>query len=549
MTDLERRKREEERLLYAYTYMSFNEKDINLDFWQNRYVRSSSRFIAVLKSRRVGWSFISALKSVVKAMQKDKVAYTKQFVSYNESDALEKINYAAQFYESIPDFAKKKIITNNKSELDFLDYNGKTVSRLISIPCRPPRGKGGDISLDEYAIYTPKMSRAVYTAALPVISRGGCFEMGSSPLGKIGKFYEIITDKKTYPSFERYNIAWWFCRDLCVNVPEAIKLAPHMSSEERVALFGTAILKEIFASTSIDEFQQEYECAFIDEEESYFSLDLIYSNVPGLNNEDDIIAMAQDENVSDDEYWNYNRYSDFQAYTNADDAIINYNPEKHGGPLFLGYDVGRTHDATSIYLLGLLNGKKRSFVRIELKNKPYEVQKDTILKLYKSLPILRGCMDSTGMGKPIYEDLYKTLGDRIEGITFTAEIKEILAMNAKRGLEQKEFLLENAKDFHAQIHSIKRLPAIGQHFRFDAERNSAGHADSFWSWSLANHAADNLNTSAGFYQNWAKKNEERKAKEKQIVNDNDTANNNELTKIVPKGKSLNTVLRHMYHKR
>jgi phage FluMu gp28-like protein len=529
----------DERLKYAYTFIQFNEKDLKLDFWQDQYLRSYSRFIAIVKSRRVGWSFVSALKGIVKAMDQERIAYTKQFVSYNEADALEKINYAAQFYESIPKAAKKKCVTNNKTELDFIDNNGKTISRLISIPCRPPRGKGGDISLDEYAIYLPKMSKAVYTAALPVISRGGCIEMGSSPLGKIGKFYDIITDKHTFPSYERYNIAWWFCRDLCKDVVNAIKLAPEMSTEERVHIFGTDVIKEIFSSSNIDEFQQEYECAFIDEEASYISLDLIYANTPGMN-DDAVIEMAQDESVSDDEYYNYNRGVDFQAYKTADEAILNYNPDLHGKPLYFGFDVGRTHDATSIYLIGNKNEKKRSFARIRMKNAPYDLQRDTVLKLYNNLPIHRGCMDATGMGKPIFEELQKKLGDRIEGLTFTPEIKEILAMSVKHGLEQREFELENSKEFHTQIHSIKRLPAIGKYFRYDAERNELGHADDFWSWALANYASGGSGGKTGnFYSTW-KRNENNKVPEVETKTDNEI--------IVPKGKSLNSVLRKMHLK-
>ena len=63
-----------------------------------------------------------------------------------------------------------------------------------------------------------------------------------------------------------------------------------------------------------------------------------------------------------------------------------------------------------------------------------------------------------------------------------------MAIDVKRGLEQKEFLLSNDKEFHRQIHSIKRTSNGGKYFRYDAERNEKGHADSFWAWALANSA-------------------------------------------------------------
>lgn len=477
----------DERLLYAYTYMQFQQKDLLLDFWQDAYIKSMARFIAIVKSRRVGWSFICSLKGLIKAMDPDRIGYTKQFVSYNEEDALEKISYAKQFYESIPDCdAKKKLITDNKSMLCFQDKNGITQSRLISIPCRPPRGKGGDISLDEFAIYNPKMQKLVYDAALPVISRGGTIEMGSSPLGKIGKFYDILTDKSTY-DYERYNIPWWFCRDLCVDVPTAVKVAPGLSTVERVDTFGTKIIQQIFQNNDFDTFRQEYECDFIDSSESYIPLDLIYANTPGKRDGD--LDLSACEKMTDEEYWEYNRSIDFQTYKELDLAILNYNPEKHGDTLFFGYDVGREHDASVIFLIGRMpDGKKRDFARIEMRNTPFREQYETVLKAYRELPIFRGRMDSTGIGYQLGEDLHKILGDRLERVVFSAEEKEIMAIDVKRGLEQREFLLSNDKEFHRQIHSIKRTSNGGKYFRYDAERNEKGHADSFWAWALANSA-------------------------------------------------------------
>ena len=49
-------------------------------------------------------------------------------------------------------------------------------------------------------------------------------------------------------------------------------------------------------------------------------------------------------------------------------------------------------------------------------------------------------------------------------------------------------MLSNDKEFHRQIHSIKRTSNGGKYFRYDAERNEKGHADSFWAWALANSA-------------------------------------------------------------
>ena len=541
----------DERLLYAYTYIQFQQKDLLLDFWQDAYIKSMARFIAIVKSRRVGWSFICSLKGLIKALDPDRVGYTKQFVSYNEEDALEKISYAKQFYDSIPDCdAKKKLITDNKSMLCFQDKNGITQSRLISIPCRPPRGKGGDISLDEFAIYNAKMQKLVYDAALPVISRGGTIEMGSSPLGKIGQFYDILTDKDTY-DYERYNIPWWFCRDLCIDVPTAVKVAPCLSTPERVETFGTKIIRQIFQNNDYDTFRQEYECDFIDSSESYIPLDLIYANTPGKRDGD--LDLSACEKMDDEEYWEYNRSIDFQTYKELDLAILNYDPEKHGDTLFFGYDVGRHHDASAIFIIGRMpDGKKRDFARIEMRNTPFREQYEIVLKAYKELPIFFGRMDSTGMGYQLGEDLHKILGDRLESVIFSAEEKEIMAIDVKRGLEQREFLLSNDKEFHRQIHSIKRTSNGGRYFRYDAERNEKGHADSFWAWALANSAmAITESKNNNFYAQRRQKRlelmQENKADENKTVQIENKAENIQQQKIIQdatvitRGKSLRQI--------
>ncbi len=530
-----------ERLNYIYAYCKFDEKPLVLDFWQEDFITSTKQFISILKSRRTGFSFATALKGLSKALDPGRQKYVKQFVSYNESDALEKIRYAREFYESIPKWAKKPIITENKSELEFLDANGKTTSRLISMPCRPPRGKGGDISLDEFGIFLPNMSKTVYTAALYVISRGGNIEVGSTPLGCIGQFYEICTDRKKYPAYQRFNVPWWFANALCKDVARAVKEAPAMNTAERVELFATNTLKEIFNNNVLEDFQQECECSFIDTAESYISLDEIYSCTPGMNG--DIATDISDELPESGEVASWIG-KELKIYNSVDDMCTKpYNIDKDG-VLYIGYDIAKKRDATSIFVLGKLpDGRKKVYGYEELRAKDFEYQINCIRQLLKSLPIRRVCLDSTGMGSPIAERLEKEFGAKIEGILFNTESKEIMAQNIKIGLQRKEFILPNDKRLHHQIHSIRRIPTIGGHFRYDADRDENGHADSFWAFALANNACTD-GKSHGFYEQRA----ERKRLEESGYNKQVILSTEELNKLskIPRGKSLRE-LNHLFN--
>ena len=529
----------EEKLNYVYAFIKYHGESLTLDFWQDDFILNRNRYICLLKSRQTGFSFVVALKGLVKALDPARHDYTKQFVSYNIEDAQEKIRYAKEFYESIPKRYKKELVHTTTTMLEFKDYHSNTTSRLISLPCRPPRGKNGDICLDEYAIYTPRLSKEVYTAASFCTLRRGCIEVGSTPLGTIGKFYEICTDKKGFPGYDRYFVPWWYAKVMCKDVKKAVTQAKDMPTDERVHKFGTKNLLDLYNNTSLEDFQQECECTFVDSAASYISLDLIYANTPGRRECD---AIPTD--IPDDEYFSDKYDFEIKSYKDADSLITEYNPQKHGSPLFLGYDVAKNHDAAAIYVMGIKDGKKRAAMRYEKTSVTFEEQKEIVRKLMNALPIYRACIDCTGMGAPIYEELHKEYGDRIEGITFTLQSKETLAMGVKFGLERNEFELENDREFHAQIHSIKRTPSSGGSFRYDAERNEKGHADSFWAWALANHAATARSGSPNFYAEYARK------KKTIVVNSN---SNEELLKnphqplTRKRGESLATVLRRVRH--
>lgn len=529
----------EEKLNYVYAFMKYDHKDIELDFWQDDFIKNRNRYICLLKSRQTGFSFIVAIKGLVKAFDPARTQYTKQFVSYNEEDAQEKIRYAKQFYDSIPQKYKKRLIHPTATMLEFEDIGGKTTSRLISLPCRPPRGKNGDVCLDEFAIYLPRLSKEIYTAASFCTLRKGCIEVGSTPLGTIGKFYEICTDRENYPNFDRYFVPWWYARVMCKDVRGAVQLAKDMPTEERVERFGTDRLISLYRNSTLEDFQQECECVFIDSSASYISLDLIYANTPGRR-EDDIPLNIE----NDEEYFNAKRDVEIHCFKDADDFILNYSPEKYGSPLYMGFDIGRTSDATVFYIIGLVNGKQRSVLRHEMRNADFDSQFDVLCRLMENLPIYRCAIDNGGIGSNLAENAQKRYGERVEQYRFSLQSKEVLAMNVKMGLERREYELDNNREFHAQIHSIKRTPSSGGGFRYDAERNERGHADSFWAWALASYAASAKNTTPSFYAEYARK-------KNSVVIQSTEDSTKELLKNPQKpltrtrGESLSTVLRRV----
>jgi phage FluMu gp28-like protein len=525
----------DEALRYADAFIKYNEKPVEFDTWQELFIRDQRQFIILLKGRQEGFSFAVAAKKFIELQSPDVVNHTVQFVSYNLADAVEKIRYVSIIADGIPGKYRKKIASETKTGIEFLDKNGKTTSRLLSIACRPPRGKPGDVVLDECAIYGTRRSKLIYTAALPSITRGGSITIGSTPLGKLGQFYDIFTDKKEFPEYARYTVPWWQSGVLCKNLLAArddnIK---DMLTEDRVKKWGKKILRQEFAALDIMSFQQEYECVFIDSAESYISLDLIHANTPGMRDNDRTSVLLGDEEENDIE---------ITAFKTADELLLNYNPKLHGERLFLGYDVARRRDAAVIFIIGEMpNGKKKSVACIEMINQPFEFQRDQVRKIMRNLPVWRGRIDQKGIGEDTTETLQKEFTATVlEGCMFTPQEKEELAMGVKEGLEKREFLLQNDSKFHRQIHSIKRIATQGGNVRYDSERDDDGHADSFWAWALADSAMPKKGARKGFWDQYRdKKNAEARRVQGEIV-DSGSA---QATKL-QRGQSASQVMRKM----
>jgi phage FluMu gp28-like protein len=445
------------------------------DWWQTWYLKSNSSFLIANKSRRIGWSYITAVKGLLTALDPAVNGYTKQYVSYSLEDATEKIKNAVEFYDSIPEISRpKRLVSRTRTRLEFQDLNGRSISRLISLPCRQPRGKGGDISLDEFAFH--QKDSEIYTAAVAVTSRGGNIEIGSTPFGNKGRFYEIMTDVQMYRDYKRYSIPWYMSPALCTDVQLAVTMANELTTEKRVEQFGTEKLKSILRSMPVDDFMQEYECFYRDDLASFITLDMIRACTPeGVRSED-----ADDEDTIE-----------IHEYKRLDDFILAYDPAIHGS-LYAGYDVGRTNDASELIVLGHnpLTNNKTLHCRITLKKTGFDAQQDMLERFLNGVPVHRLAIDGTGLGMDLAERLERKYPKRVEKCTFTSDFKEVIANGAWLAFDRREYLLPPDKDLQMQIHSIRKTTTAGKHARFDCDANSQNHADAWWAFALATYAID-----------------------------------------------------------
>jgi phage FluMu gp28-like protein len=428
----------------------YDDKPIVLEPFQRAFLENRSRFRWANKSRQVGLSFLIALEALARCHLRD--GYTCITVSYNFDESRDKIRVAREVFESIPLEYRKRLVVDAKTELAFESPRRKgKVSRIISHPSRAPRGKTGDVVLDELAHY--QNDREVYRGSTALILRSngqltGC----STPLGKRGLFWEIAAQElRPYPHHSRMFVPWWLCKFFCTNTKEAAKLAPFLSTQEAVELFGRDEIREQFESLPLEDFEQEFCGKFLSESLAFFPYDLI---VPCTLHE---VELADD----------------FESLP------------KPKGRLVAGFDVGRTHDRSELAVFEEIEGRFLCRLMKTYADISFAEQESELRRLLNTLPIARLSIDRTGIGMNLAENLCRDFPN-VTGEAFSNESKERWCTDFKQLLQRRNVELPKQRDLVSQIHSIKRRILQSGKVNFDAEKTMrGGHADRFWATVLA----------------------------------------------------------------
>lgn len=461
-----------------------------LYLYQIRYLDDKSFFIHIDKARQTGYSYIYSGRSLAKSHLE--THHTSIFISINQEEANEKIVYGRGLFDSMPLSVKKKCVVDNKHSLEFEDHNGRAQSRtrIISHAQREPRGKGGnvDIYLDEAAHYT--WDQQIYVASVPIITRGsGTLTIGSSPLGKKGIHYEIVAQDAFKRIYSYHRVWWWNCIDFVKKgyFKEANKRAPLMTTEERVARFGSEKIIGIFISMDEEQFQQEYELLHMDESVSFFPIDLINQCVYEIVIDD--IFMLDDEYSEKLPFPIQDKYKDvdFQLYENIEDLQKAVQENKIKPSLIAGYDVGRKKHAGELVIMEEIGADPALQVVRHLKtfrHTKFKVQKEYLKSCLDGFPQLKLAIDEGGIGMDMSEEL-SDYSWRTSPINFSNRWKEEVCSDFRIRLEESTIAIPNKKEVKNQIHSIKRKVTESGRFMFDAEKNREHHGDVFWAIAMA----------------------------------------------------------------
>ena len=455
-------------LLRKYLYLpeATGEPDARWEDYQFEYLNNENLLQIDSKARQVGWSWTAAAGAVADSILEKRS--TSIFVSVNLDEAKEKRRYAAQIIASLDKRVRPKLIVENQTELEL--ENG---SRIISHPCRPARGKAkANIYLDEFAHYPD--DRSIYTSALPATTRGGKLRIGSSPLGASGVFWEIYDQKlRPYPGYKRGMVPWWLVSGLCKDVPGARKMAGFMTTEERVRLFGSARLVEIFDNMPLDDFQQEYECAWVDESVAWISWEEIKKN---------------QLDAQEGQHWYRSSTTVEGALAAIEETAIACKEGVIESALAGGMDIGRKRNTTELGFVG--KGTTPTLplrLSISLANVEFEDQRAIGQKAIETLPVTKLLIDRNGLGMQLAEQLEKT--GKAEGVDFTNATKELWSVEIKVRMQKSQVPIPLDRELSYQIHSIKKKYSAAKNAQFDTAANEKHHADKYWMLALAVWAA------------------------------------------------------------
>jgi len=387
--------------------------------YQKRWIDDRSRLKIWLAARQIGKTTALCFEALKLATEK---RCSILILSTTERQSMEVMDRIASLLDVFKKVINLKLIRESRSEIMLPNR-----SKIIALPASPTtvRGYSGHVFLDEFAFH--KDSKAIWTAMLPIISKGYSVRVVSTPAGRSGKFYELWENAEKL-GFSKHKTTIW----------DAIKE-------------GLSVDVEMFRRTmDPDSFAQEFECEFIDEAFSYFPLEMIYSAI--------------------------------SAECDSWDGIKR-------GIFYMGIDIGRKRDITAIVLVEKLGDV--FYVRYvdEMKQENFEAQRLKIEMLKSTYQPHRICIDSTGLGMQLAEELQRKYGSTVEPISFTQPVKESLVTYVRMLFEKHALKIMSHQGLIRDIHSIKKIITPAGNIRYDADRTeSEGHGDYFWALALACHA-------------------------------------------------------------
>lgn len=466
-----------------------NKVAVPLTEYQRNWVLDKSRFKIGVLTRQGGKSFETALEAVDECIEHKTMWVFLSAGERQSKELLAKAAMHARAYRAAIKELEGEFATESGQKYKQLEIVFPNESRIVGLPANPDtaRGWSANILLDEFALH--RDSREIWKAMFPTVTRGYKIRVISTFKGKSNKFYELFfgaptLQRYTGPEFEYVGDKGGWSKHF-VNIYQAVQMGLELRDDEGKPCDPEDLR---LALNDDDAWGEEYECVPSDEVSAFLTHEMI--------------SAVEDIRLSMDPPWvprliaaaeaNFAEYKKTKIMPALPLDVL--SSTLFIGELYLGMDIGRKRDLSVIWLDEKIGAVMITRAVIELKQKPFIVQEQVLYTLCSSGLFRRACLDETGLGAQLAENAAIRFGsNRVEGIPFTAENKENLAVGLKQNFEDRGSTIPAHATIRNSLHSVKKYATTTKHFRFDAERTDAtGHADHFWAKALATQAARTL---------------------------------------------------------
>lgn len=422
--------------------------------YQGDWVRDDARLKICDKSRQIGWTWSTGYRLVSRKARRD--ARLDAWIS-SRDDIQAKLfigdckSFATLLDVGAQDLGERVVDERGHSASVLRLANGLTLNSLSSNP-DAQAGKRGDRVLDEFALH-PDPAK-LYSIAYPGITWGGSLEIFSTHRGTANFFNRLILEAREGGNPKGFSIHRVTLQD-ALDQGFLYKLQCKLPEHDARQLMDEAAYFDFIRAGCVDEesFLQEYMCVPADDNSAFLDYAVID---PCL-------------------------YPHGYDWIAPDLATL--------GELFVGVDVARTTDMSVIWVMRR-NGPVMETVRlVEMKDATFDAQEARLYEILALPNVRRCCIDQTGLGRQFAERATRRFGYKVEGVTFSAGVKENLAFPLRAAFEDRALRIPNDRKVISDLRGIRKETTSSGNVRFAGERTADGHSDRFWALALALHAA------------------------------------------------------------
>lgn len=400
------------------------------------------------KSRRIGATYVQSYEDVRDCL--NKIVPAVWFSSADESAAREYILYCTKwaklFNLGSSDFNESIFEETDVKSLSIKFNNGSRITALSSNP-KAFRSKGGKIVLDEFAHHDNQLE--LWKAAKPTAVWGYPVRIISTHNGKKSQFYKFIEKIKNNKLDWSLHTTSIYDAVNCGLVDKILnKTATIKEKEDWINRQKEDCVDEVT-------WNEEFCCNPIDENTAFLSYSLINNCI--------------------------------------DSSLVNLEFLNINSTYFCGFDIGRRKDLSVITIIEKIGDNLILQHQKIFENTPFNIQKEYLINLIRNFNIVKTAVDETGIGMQLTEDLISIFGkNRIIPIYFTNRIKEELAYNMLMLFQDRCLKLPDDIELKEDLHSVQKSVRNNSSIYFEVNDSEIkGHADRFWSLSLALFAAKN----------------------------------------------------------